>query len=372
MKKAAAGILIVAFAAGVLVLSGCQTKEVTSAKVYIQQDDWDKAIEQLEQAVKLYPNDPEAHYLLGEGYAVKGDFEGMNREFEASLAISPKFEQQIKASREKYWVRAFNNGVNKFNAQAYEEAAKDFLTATIVDPSRAEAYVNAATAYLVLDSLNKAVEIVESGLDHAPDDPKLLALAGDLYLRAQRFDDAIAVLQKAVEKDPTNATAVANLARAYHSAGKGELALETYKKALAADSTNTDLIFNMALLYFDAKDYDKAIESFKKVLEKNPDDYEANWRLGVTYLILADSLNKPVAEKLVAGEDVPQEEIQKVREAYAKAVPYLEKCTQLKPDDPDLWLYLGQAYVRAGMPEKGEQAFQREKELRGGESKSGK
>lgn len=357
---------------GILVMSGCQTKEVTSAKVYIQQDDWDKAIEQLEQAVKLYPNDPEAHYLLGEGYAVKGDYEAANREWEASLAISPKFEQQIKASREKYWVRAFNSGVNKFNAQAYEEAAKDFLTATVIDPTRPEAYINGATAYLVLDSLDKAIELAEKGLEHAPNDPKLLALAGELYLRAERFDDAIATLEKAVEADPTNANAVANLARAYHSAGKSDQALQTYQKALEADPENTDLYFNMALLYFDSKQYDKAIESFHKVLEKNPDDYEANWRLAVTYLVVADSLNKPVAERLINGQDVPEQEIKKVQEAYAKAVPYLEKCTQLKPDDPDLWLYLGQAYVRSGNPEKGEEAFKREKELRGGESNAGK
>jgi tetratricopeptide (TPR) repeat protein len=36
---------------------GCQTKEVTSAKVYQQQGNWDKMIEQLEQAVKIYPKD---------------------------------------------------------------------------------------------------------------------------------------------------------------------------------------------------------------------------------------------------------------------------------------------------------------------------
>jgi tetratricopeptide (TPR) repeat protein len=365
MKRTLMAATFALVAVSLLAFVGCQTKEVTSAKVYIQQDDWDKAIEQLQAAVKLYPNDPEAHYLLGEGYAVKGDYDGMNREFQASLAISPKFEQQIRASREKYWVRAFNSGVNKFNAHAYDAAAQDFLTATQIDPSRPEAYVNGATAYVVLDSLNRAIEVAERGLQRCPNDPKLLNLAGDLYLRAERYGDAITTLEKAVAADPNNANAVANLARAYHSAGKGDLALETYRKALESDPENTDLIFNMALLHFSAKRYDQAAECFAKVIEKNPDDYEANWRLAVTYLVVADSLNKPVAERLINGEDVPEQEIKKVQEAYGKAIPYLEKCTQLRPDDPDLWLYLGQAYVRSGNPAKGEEAFKREKELRG-------
>ena len=372
MRRVALLGLALLLAVGATLLVGCQSKEVTSAKVYIQQDDWDKAIEQLKMAVKLYPNDPEAHYLLGEGYAMKGDYEGMNREFDASLAISPKFEKQIKATREKYWVRAFNNGIKKYNAQAYDEAIKDFATAAMIDPKRPESYIDWAAACLAANKLDEAVKAVEQGLQNVPDDPKLLALAGEVYLRANRTEDAVKVLEKAVQADPSNAGAVANLARAYHMLGKKDKALETYEKALAANPDNTDLIFNEGLLYLDQKQYDKAAERFKKVLEKNPDDYEANWRLALTYLVLADSLNAPVAERLVNGEDVPKEEIQKVRDAYAKAIPYLEKCVELKPDDPDLWLYLGQAYVRAGFPKKGEEAFKKEKELRGGESKSGK
>ena len=76
---------------GMLVLFGCQSKELTSAKVYIQQDDWEKAEEQLKLAVELYPNDAEAHRWLGEAYARNNDFVKMNEEFEASLAIAPKF-----------------------------------------------------------------------------------------------------------------------------------------------------------------------------------------------------------------------------------------------------------------------------------------
>src|SRR4030067_3531132 len=93
-------LLIVLIASLFLMLFlGCQSKEVTSAKVYIQQDNWEKAKEQLEQAVNLYPNDPEAHYLLGEVYGREKQWGKMNEEFYQSLAIGPKFEQQIKSAR---------------------------------------------------------------------------------------------------------------------------------------------------------------------------------------------------------------------------------------------------------------------------------
>ena len=52
-------LLYVGFLFGLLVLSGCGMKELTSAKVYIQQKDWDEAIKQLERAVELYPDHAE-------------------------------------------------------------------------------------------------------------------------------------------------------------------------------------------------------------------------------------------------------------------------------------------------------------------------
>ena len=86
----------------VLLLLACQSKQVISAKVYLEQEEWDKAIEQLEQAVQLYPTDAEAYYLLGKAYANQGEREKMNEVFDQSLKLSPKFKQQIKAIREKY------------------------------------------------------------------------------------------------------------------------------------------------------------------------------------------------------------------------------------------------------------------------------
>ena len=100
MKKRFAVVALLGLAFSLLIF--CQSKQVTSAKVYMQQEKWDKAIEQLELAVQLYPNDAEAHYLLGKGYAVRGEREKMNEMFDQSLKLSPKFEQQIKAIREKY------------------------------------------------------------------------------------------------------------------------------------------------------------------------------------------------------------------------------------------------------------------------------
>ncbi len=101
MKKTYFVIVFLIFGFLVLFLIYCQPKEVTSSKVYMEQERWDKAIEQLEEAAQLYPNDAEVYFLLGKAYAHQGRREKMNEMFNKSLSISPKFEQKIKAIREK-------------------------------------------------------------------------------------------------------------------------------------------------------------------------------------------------------------------------------------------------------------------------------
>ncbi|MBN1561680.1 tetratricopeptide repeat protein, partial [candidate division KSB1 bacterium] len=147
----------------------CQTKEVTSAKVYIQQDNWDKAIEQLEMAVSMYPGDAEAHYLLGEGMSQKQNWERMNEMFEKSLKIAPTFEAQIKNTRDKNWVNQFNGGVAKMNNNDIEGAVQNFKTATLIDPSRSDAYKTLGIAYGRLDDLDNAKENFNKVIELEPD-----------------------------------------------------------------------------------------------------------------------------------------------------------------------------------------------------------
>ena len=64
-----------------ILLLGCQPKEISSAKIYIQKRDWQKAIELLEQAVVAHPNNPEAHFLLGKAYGDKSRFKDMKKQF---------------------------------------------------------------------------------------------------------------------------------------------------------------------------------------------------------------------------------------------------------------------------------------------------
>jgi len=347
----------------VFIFLACQTKEVTSAKVYIQQDNWDKAIEQLEMAVSMYPNDAEAHYLLGQGMAEKQNWERMNEMFSKSLAIAPTFEAQIKNTIDKNYVNQLNAGVSKTKAGDFEAAIENYKTANLISPDRVEAYVNLAATYANIDSFKSAIVYFKKALEIQPDDKTIINNLASTYFNLQDWDGVIDLLTNALQTDPSDADFIANLAIAYQNKGEHEKAMELYEKVIAENPDMIDLKFNLAQLYSSKGQWDKAIALFDEVIEKNPEDFDANSQVGQAYLILAGDLASALNDKIEAGEDVSDEQRTEIKEMNKKAIPYLLKATEIKDDVWQIWENLGIAYLRVDEREKAEECMAKSKAL---------
>lgn len=346
----------------------CQTKEVTSAKVYIQQDNWDKAIEQLEMAVSMYPTDAEAHYLLGEGMAQKQNWRRMNEMFDKSLAIAPTFEAQIKNTRDKNWVNQFNAGIAKLNSDNVEGALQNFKTALQIDPTRSDAYKTLAIAYTRVDSLEKAKENFANVLELEPDNKDAISGLANIHFQLKEYKQVIELENKTLQMNPEDKDAIANLALAYDFLGDTEMAKQTYVEALKQNPGDKDLIFNLARLHFLNDQYDEAIELFYQVLQASPDDFDANTQVGNAYLQMGDEYRKALVEKEDKNEEVTTEERDRLIGFYEKAVPYLEKSVEIMEADPTIpintaiYNNLGVAFINIGNREKGEMYFKKAEE----------
>ena len=353
----------------VILFTACQTKEVTSAKVYIQQDNWEKAIEQLEMAVELYPSDAEAHYLLGEGMAQQQNWDRMNEEFDKSLKIAPTFEMQIKNTREKSWVNQFNAGVGKLNKDDVEGAIESFETAARINPNRVESYKSLGIAYMRMDDLENASKNFSKVLELEPDNKDAMNGLAGIYFQLKEFQKVVELEKKALEMDPDDKDAIANLALAYDFLGEQDKAQQTYETALEKNPGDKDLLFNLARLHFLGGDYDKAVELFNQVLEANPEDYDANLQVGNAYLSMADEYRKKLVDKEAQGGEVTDEERDQLMSFYTKAIPFLEKAVAIGEADEaikvsaGLYNNMGVAYINIGEREKGEQSFKKAEEV---------
>ncbi|MDZ7724300.1 MAG: tetratricopeptide repeat protein [candidate division KSB1 bacterium] len=352
-----------------VLFTACQIKEVTSAKVYIQQDNWEKATEQLEKAVEQYPENAEARYLLGHAYAKDNQWKKMVEQFDAADSLSDEYDQDIQVVRDQSWVQLFNTAVTKLNDNKVDSAITMFETAALINPERPETYRTLGISYSRQEDYEKAKDAFKRYIETQPDSVDGYIALARTHLGLEEFEPVVGLMKKALELDPDNKDAIVNLGLAYDLLGETEKAKETYEKALEKNPGDQDILFNLGRLYLVNDEMDKALDLFNNLLEQNPKDYEANISVGQALLQIAQDYQKELVKKEDEGKEVTEEEVKQLRTLYGKAIPYLEKAVEIAESDDDITLdssllyNLGIVYGQTGEREKAEEAFERSEEL---------
>ncbi len=373
-----------------LVFSGfqCSSTELTSAKLYIQQKNYDKAIDALQKEVQKNPKSDEGYYLLGVVLGEKERFTEMIDAYKNSLSISNKFSENISSSKKYFWANLFNKGVGYFQMGTKTEntdSTKLFFTKSIdafnsaieIEPDSADTYKNLAFVYMSAQEYDKAVSPLEKliekedALDGYKFLSEILYAKGAEYknkydnnkalsdsLEAMKyFDKAIKIAEQGRKKYPEDSDILLTLSNAYIAANKIETAVDAFRTGVEKDPTNQYYRYNYGVLLLGKNDFAGAEEQFKKALEIDPDYYNASYNLAVTYVKWGAYINKMADEK----GDLNNKEY---KEKYQKALPHLEKIVQNKKDDVAMWELLGKVYSVLGMQDDAANAFKKADELR--------
>lgn len=345
----------------IFILIGCQSQELTSAKLYIQQKNYERAEENLLRAEQTEPDNPEVPYLLGSDvYAPNKEWKKMNDAFERSLAIGDKYKNDIHKVRLKYWTDEFNAGAKKYNAAVdttgdsqtalFNNAIKNFEQAVIILPDKPETYGSLATAYRMTDQIDRALRTFKQAIEKNPDNFAILVNYGTMLVQEGKTAEALNVLNKAYDLKPSNTDVIKSLANLYVKNEQPEKALEMYAAAVQEEPENPDLYFNKAMLYVQMSGevdgeknpdkmkelYQNAVDNLEKSLQYNPDDYVAKVRLGEIYEAL---------------------------ENWAKAIDVFEDVLKTHPDNYQVMRKLAVAVYRQGDPQRGQELLDRAKKL---------
>ena len=103
---------------------------IRRGNAYNHKGDYDRAIADLEQAVRLDPKDPKAYVIRGFAYVEKGDYDRAIADLEQAVRLDPK-------DPKAYVIRGFAY-VEKGD---YDRAIADLEQAIRLDPKDPEAYV---------------------------------------------------------------------------------------------------------------------------------------------------------------------------------------------------------------------------------------
>ena len=227
------------------------------------------------------------------------NYEKAEQSFEDVLKINDLDVMKADNPNAVDTVYIFNAGLAAYRAQNYDKAIKFFKEAAQYDYNGARTYSLIADSYKQQKDTLNALETLKEGFKKYPEDNIILTNMIQIYLNLHKTEDAMKYLKMAIEQDPKNASYYFAQGRLYEEQDKEEQAIEAYKKAIDADNNYFDAYYNLGALYYNK---------------------------GVEQIDVANSVPAGNNEKYMA-------EIKKADKWWEKALPYMEKCHELKPDD---------------------------------------
>lgn len=193
----------------------------------------------------------------------------------------------------------FNTGLAAYNAKDYKTAVKYYSEAAKYGYNGGRTYSLVSDAYLQMQDTTGALKAAQEGFEKYPEDNGVLTSMIDLYLKMGKSQEAMKYLNMAIEQDPKNATYYFAQGTLYEKFGEPDNAIKSYERALEIDPTSFNAYYNLGALY-----YNKGVKQIE------------------------------VANAVPANENEKYEaELKKADPWFAKALPYMEKCQELQPDD---------------------------------------
>lgn len=250
---------------------------------------------------------------------------------------------------EDLWSKFLNAGGEQYSNEDFGAAYNNFYLASLVKPQDSTtlfyAGVAAQQAEMTKEAMNMYYKLIDQG-DASED-----VYSTMVYLeRSENKDDekALEVLQKAKADYPANADFMREEINILIAMKKANEAIEKITAAIESEPDNASLYLNLAVLYdnlsMEAEGQgnseqsgayvDKAQTNYEKTLALEPDNYVANFNLGVIWVNKAKVYyDKARAMDLKTYQKEGGKLVAEGDKILMKSLPYLEAAHAKQPDD---------------------------------------
>ena len=185
-----------------------------------------------------------------------------------------------------------------------------------------------------------------------PDLPEALVTLGRLLTATGKAEEALAPIRHALGRKPDDAEAVLALASALDSSGDSAGAERAFRQAVVLRPTSWVVLTNLGA-FLAARDRSaEAVETFRKAAALNPDAPRVQADLGGALFRLGRLGEAEAAFRAsIAIRPTPEGwsnlgTVLYAARRYPEAVAAFEKAAALTPDDPLLWMNLGDGLSR--------------------------
>lgn len=217
-------------------------------------------------------------------------------------------------------------------------------------------YVKGTTEYLQ-GRFEEALVSFNTMKELSPDDPRLPAAIGEVYLSMGRLNEASAQFELALARDSKRSTNWSRLGFIHAQLGRADEARNALHKALALHPRDFNALEQLAELHLMSGEKDEAVKHFALAAEACPEASKTPLVLRAVDVLTADGRHAEALLLLVewTGKGVRTPELltalgdEQVRagQLLPAAASYREAASG-SPKDPTLWELVGEIYTRLG------------------------
>lgn len=233
------------------------------------------------------------------------------------------------------WSQFINAGAQSYQDEDLEKALENFTIATELKPEDTTAFLYAGIAAQELEMWEKTLENYYKLIDLGYEKKDIYNSV--IYIERvvnKDNEQALKVMRQARETFPNDNDLLKEEITLLINSEQVDEAEEKLKTAIQAEPDNDILYFTLAFMYDQTDRKDLAIENYEKALELKPESFETNFNLaGLHYNRGADLIKQANEMDLKDYQKNGKALVDKSQEAFKKALPYLEKAHQLKPED---------------------------------------
>jgi len=359
-----------------------QNSAVKSAQNFVNERKFDQALKAINEAVDTSNSKAAKTHSVPKTWIIRGEIlqaisksrdesvrnlvkdpltESFNS-YKKAIELDTKrsSEKSIKLQLTLLTNDLLNQAGNAFNNDDFELAQKSFEVIMDINelplikrdnPDFIDTAIiyNAGLAAYNAEKFNDAIKYFTEAAKYGYDGGRTYALIASTYENKKTASDtlkALDVLKEGFEKYPEDNLVLTSLIQMYLNLDKTEDALRYLEMAISKDANNPVYYFAQGALYDKLVKEDDAIKAYEKSLSLNSNYFESNFNLGILYY------NRGIKQIDVANAVPPNqnekynEELKKADAWWAKALPYMEKCKEIMPNDADTLEALKNLYYR--------------------------
>lgn len=337
------------------------------AGILSRERDFSGAIDACNRLISLFPDNLQAHKMLGNIYLAKHDLKSAAKQFTDMIRIDPK-------DPDGYYLSGMADQLSGKSGAA----EKNYKKALDLNPDHMDAFLRLISLLAEKANITDAIKMCDARIAAMKGHPTLLAvvynLKGKLLVAEKKPTQAERLFKEAMILNPDYLPSYYSLAMLYISEKRTQKAIDHFLVALDRDAHQEGPNMMLGLLYSNENRTTEAILHYKKALEINPGFFPAANNLAYLLAEKGDRLTQALELAKRAKDHLPNDP--RIADTlgwvyfrlglYDDALNEFSQSLSQLPENATVYFHLGMTYFKKGDHRRARDALKRALELNKG------